>query len=82
VWEGQREEIDLVIVDVVMPGLGGPAMLDRVRASNPGIRFLLSSGYSSWAIGQTDATIAAHAIQKPYDPDELLRRVRQRLDNS
>lgn len=81
VWEERRDEIDLVIVDVVMPGLGGPAMLDRVRSSRPDVRFLLASGYSSWAISQTDPTVALHAIQKPYDPDELLRRVRARLDN-
>lgn len=81
VWESRREEIDLVIVDVVMPTLGGPAMLDRVRASTPGVRFLLASGYSSWAISQNDPQVASYTIQKPYDPDELLRRVRLRLDS-
>lgn len=80
IWEQQMDEIDLLVVDVVMPGLGGPAVLERVRARKPDVLFLLASGYSSWAVSQSDPALATWTVQKPYDPDELLRRVRSRLD--
>ncbi len=79
-WNDMKAEIDLVLLDVVMPELSGPAVLERIRAERPGVRFLLASGYSSWAVSQSDPEIAARAIQKPYDPDELMRRVRAALD--
>ena len=72
--------IDLVLLDVVMPKMGGKAVYDVLRQQHPGLRFLFSSGYSTSAI-HTDFALKAgiDLIQKPYAPDALLRKVREVL---
>ncbi len=75
------EAIDLVITDVVMPGMPGPALAQRLEAAHPGIRVLYMSGYA-------DDTMARHGVSeervsflaKPFAPDALTRRVREVLD--
>jgi two-component system cell cycle sensor histidine kinase/response regulator CckA len=72
--------IDLLLTDVVMPGLSGPDLADRVAMIRPTIRVLYSSGY----IPGTIAGITGHAgsplLPKPYPPLTLLRTVREVLD--
>jgi len=78
---GRNGSIDLVITDVVMPGMPGPELAQRLEASHPGLRVLYMSGYA-------DDTMARHGISeervnflaKPFSPDELARRVREVLD--
>jgi signal transduction histidine kinase len=76
-----REPVDLVLLDVVMPGMTGREALERIRLVRPGARFILSSGYTA----QTDTSDpfdagATTLLEKPYDPDRLLRAVRRALD--
>jgi two-component system, cell cycle sensor histidine kinase and response regulator CckA len=73
---------DLVILDVVMPQLGGPAAVHRIRAVQPKVRFILSSGYGTpeSAAELVSAGIASGLLEKPYDTDALLRTVREVLD--
>ncbi|AHG93263.1 PAS sensor protein (plasmid) [Gemmatirosa kalamazoonensis] len=78
---GRDGAIDLVITDVVMPGMPGPELAQRLEASQSGLRVLYMSGYA-------DDTMARHGINeervsflaKPFTPDELARRVREVLD--
>jgi len=78
-----RDAIDLLLLDVVMPRMGGPALLEEVRQQRPDIPCLFASGYSESALHvnfvlRTGLTL----IQKPYRRDELLRLVRRMLDRS
>ena len=54
VYMEKRNEIDLVILDMIMPGISGGETFDRLREINPAIKVLLSSGYSINGQAQTD----------------------------
>ncbi len=77
------DRVDLVLLDVVMPNLGGKAVYDELRRDFPTLRFLFASGYSENAI-HTGFILdeGIQLIQKPYAPKELLRRIRMILDNT
>jgi signal transduction histidine kinase/ActR/RegA family two-component response regulator len=75
------EEFDLVLMDVVMPGLSCRDAVQHIRNVAPHTRILLSSGYTA---GASVARLVEHTgldiLRKPYDPDQLLRAVRTALD--
>jgi CheY-like chemotaxis protein len=79
-WEREGKHIDLILTDVVMPGLSGRELADRLKELRPGIKELFMSGY-------TDDTIVHHGvrqkdaefIQKPFTPDQLAIKVREML---
>jgi len=77
------EHIDMALLDVVMPKLGGREVMDYIHAKYPRVRFLFSSGYSENAI-HTNFVIkkGLHLITKPYRRPELLRAIREILDES
>ena len=75
------EPIDLLITDVVLPGMSGPELAATLGASRPQMPVLYVSGYAS------DVTafhglpgLAAHVLAKPFGMDSLVRRVRTILD--
>jgi two-component system cell cycle sensor histidine kinase/response regulator CckA len=76
--------IDLIISDVVMPGLGGRDMVEEVAREYPGVRVLLISGYpgSIDTASADDSVKAKEFVQKPVAPTELARKVREILDAS
>jgi CheY-like chemotaxis protein len=80
---GKSSTIDLVILDLVMPGLDGGATFDRIRQIAPALPVLLSSGYS---INGQAAEILERGcngfIQKPFDINELDRKIRSVLESS
>ena len=74
--------IQLVITDVVMPGMSGRDLAERLAPANPNAKVLYMSGYIDNAIvhhGILDPN--THFIQKPFKPQALLRRVREVLDS-
>ena len=71
--------IHLLISDVVMPGLKGPDLADRLRAMRPGIRVLLMSGYAADVVTPTDLKEAV-LLSKPFSTATLLKTVRGILD--
>jgi CheY-like chemotaxis protein len=81
VFEEHADGIDLALLDVMMPKLGGRDVMDRIHAKHPGMRLLFSSGYSEKGI-HTDFVIkeGLRLITKPYQRTELLRAVRKTLD--
>jgi PAS domain S-box-containing protein len=83
VFEKHTAEIDLCLLDVVMPKMGGKAVYDVLRQQHPHLPFLFSSGYSMDAI-HTGFVLkeGIELIQKPYAPEALLRRVRHVLDTA
>ena len=77
-FERNRDRIDLVMLDVVMPKLGGPAVWEKIRKDARGVSVLFTSGYSE---PETQPDVAkGRIITKPYVGDELLRRIRLALD--
>ncbi len=72
--EGSR--IDLMLTDVVMPGMNGLELRDRISAMRPGIRVLFMSGYTSNVIvNHGILKPGVQFIQKPFSVDELSRRI-------
>ena len=76
-----RQQIDLVILDLIMPDIGGGEVFDRLRTIRPDIKVLLASGYS---MGDAAAIISRGCngfIQKPFGMEKLSHAIREVLDN-
>ena len=73
--------LHLVLTDVVMPKVSGPALAQQLKAAAPGLKVLFMSGYTDDAVlrhGLIEAEMAF--IQKPFTPLSLATKVRQVLD--
>jgi DNA-binding NtrC family response regulator len=68
-----------LISDVVMPGMKGPELAERLRAMRPGIRVLLMSGYAADVVTPADLKEAAF-LSKPFSPSLLVTAVQDILD--
>jgi CheY-like chemotaxis protein len=77
------ERIDLVLTDVVMPGMSGREFVSRFLESSPDVRVLYTSGYTKGSIKSVDA-ISDHAdfLEKPFTPKSLVAKVREVLDRT
>jgi two-component system cell cycle sensor histidine kinase/response regulator CckA len=74
--------LPLVITDVIMPGLSGPALAKRLTAARPETRVLYTSGYADDAVvkhGMIGPNCAF--LEKPFTRDDLVRKVRDLLDS-
>jgi two-component system cell cycle sensor histidine kinase/response regulator CckA len=80
VYMEKKQEIDLVLLDMIMPGISGGQTFDRIREINPEIKVLLSSGYSinGEAKGIMDRGCEGF-IQKPFQLEKLSRKIREVL---
>ena len=73
--------LDLFLTDVVMPGMNGLDLADRVSDALPGIPVLFMSGYNeSEALRRRTREDPEVFLPKPFSPDELLERVRARIE--
>ena len=78
--QNAAQPIDLLITDVVMPGLSGPDVADQLRRIHPGMRVLFLSGYSSHpALPDSVTAEPSSFLQKPFTVETLLARVSERL---
>ncbi len=76
-----KPEIQILVTDVVMPGMGGRELAERACAERPNLRVLFVSGYTKDSVlreGIEGAEIAF--LEKPYTPLVLAQRVRETLD--
>jgi len=81
IYAQRMEEIDLVILDMIMPKLSGGETYDRLKEINPGVKVILSSGYS--LNGQASGILERGCdgfIQKPFNGNELSKKIREILD--
>jgi nitrogen-specific signal transduction histidine kinase/ActR/RegA family two-component response regulator len=77
----ERDAIDLIVSDVVMPEMGGREMVELARQYLPSAAVLFVSGYTAGSFPQpSDDPSANMFLQKPFTPQELLAMVRQVLD--
>jgi DNA-binding NtrC family response regulator len=80
-FRNRRDEIQLVISDIVMPNLGGRQMADAIRLESPTMPLLFTSGYSSEAFsGDAERNHGVHFLPKPWKLTDLLTLVRRALD--
>lgn len=81
IYAEHQKGIALVVLDVVMPGLGGKETFLRLRDINPNIKVLLSSGYSiDGEVGEILKEGVGGFVQKPYKYDKLIKKIREMLD--
>jgi CheY-like chemotaxis protein len=77
---GEVDTVDLVIQDMIMPGMGGGEVFDRLREIDPNVKVLLSSGYSF--NGQAREILDRGCqgfIQKPFTMAEMSRKIREMI---
>ena len=82
IYQANKNEINIVILDMIMPDMGGGETYDRLKKINPEIRVLLSSGYS--IDGQASEIMNRGCngfIQKPFNVEQLSRKIRDILSN-
>jgi CheY-like chemotaxis protein len=73
---GEAERIDVLVTDVVMPGMGGPELADVVRRGRPGLPVLYMSGYPAEEVEQRGVAASAVAfLPKPFTPAGLAAQV-------
>jgi PAS domain S-box-containing protein len=72
-------EIDLVLTDIVLPGMNGKALYDRLRAVRPRIKVLFTSGYTSDVISRSGLDQDVAWLPKPFDANSLTAKVREVL---
>jgi two-component system, cell cycle sensor histidine kinase and response regulator CckA len=80
-YRREREKISLVILDLMMPKMGGKECFDKILRLDPRAKVLIASGYSSG--GTTRETLEGVSkgfIRKPYDLNKLLKTVRDALN--
>jgi len=80
-YKKNRDEIDIVLLDMVMPNMGGGEAYDRMKEINPDIKALLSSGFS--IDGEASEILERGCngfIQKPFSMKELSGRIRNILE--
>jgi two-component system cell cycle sensor histidine kinase/response regulator CckA len=76
------ERPSVLVSDVVMPGINGRELADKIRADHPNMPVLLISGYSSdYVMRQQVAEEGRAFLQKPFTPVTLARTLRQLLDS-
>src|SRR6202142_1370676 len=79
---GHQGQIDLLLTDVVMPGMNGRELATQISAQRPEVRVLYMSGYTEKAIGHDGLLEAGiNLLQKPFSLPALKERVRELLDS-
>ncbi|MFH1079976.1 MAG: PAS domain S-box protein [Pseudomonadota bacterium] len=82
IYKANFNKIDLVILDMIMPDMGGGETYLALKSINPGIKAILSSGYSINGEAKTIMDQGVDAfLQKPFNMKDLSRKIRDVLDH-
>jgi two-component system NtrC family sensor kinase len=82
-WQARREDVAIVVSDVVMPRLGGAELVARIRQAGSRVPVLLVSGYAGRELsGAEDFGPGVEVMGKPWTATDLARRVRHMLDGA
>ena len=80
IYNSMKGKIDLVILDVIMPGMGGMETFEAIKAINPDVKVILSSGYSVNHVAKEIMERGCRAfIQKPFNIETISKKVRDVL---
>ena len=81
IYKANQSGIDLVILDMIMPGMNGSETYKQLKAINPDVKVILSTGYSGSDQAQQILDNGCQAIiQKPFRVDDLSQKIREVLD--
>jgi CheY-like chemotaxis protein len=78
VFQNSRDKIDMIIMDMIMPGMSGSETFDHLRKIKPDVKILLSSGYS--VDGQATKILQRGCngfIQKPFNINQLAQKIQK-----
>jgi DNA-binding response OmpR family regulator len=76
----EKETIDLLLADILLPGLSGPEIARELRAQNPNLKVIFASGSHSGNVLDTIEFVEQPIfVPKPYDPKTLLAAIRLSL---
>jgi PAS domain S-box-containing protein len=80
-YERERERIDLVLTDLVMPEVGGRELAEQLKERRPDLKVLFMSGYARATMSQRGFAVDdSEFIQKPFTPEQLAAKIRATLD--
>lgn len=78
----RTERIDLLFTDVVMPGMSGGELAERLREFQPDLLTLFTSGYTEDQVVRRGVTAGeAEFLEKPFTPDQLLQQIQTMLND-
>ena len=81
IYKKNYDKIDMVILDMIMPDMGGGETYDKLKEINPDIKVLLSSGYSIDGLATEILERGCNGfIQKPFNMADLSKKIREILD--
>jgi CheY-like chemotaxis protein len=82
-FQKSKQPVDLLLLDVVSPGLSGPMVADRIAELQPGLRVLFMSGYEDTSVVRRYVVDKGFALlTKPFTADQLVQKVREVLESS
>ncbi len=77
IWAESHDQIELLVTDIVMPGMNGKALAERLSEQKPSLKIVFMSGYLPEEIAEE--TLEGVFFKKPFHPHEFLEKVREVL---
>ena len=75
-YRSRKDQIDVIVLDMIMPEMGGFEAFNQIRELDPTARIILASGYSiSEDVVELLSTGGVEFLQKPFGPEEMLRKI-------
>ncbi|HEY2015212.1 MAG TPA: response regulator [Bryobacteraceae bacterium] len=79
-YKNHQAPIELLITDVVQPGMSGPMLADKLTATQPDLKVLYISGYDNTHVVQKYVVEKGHALlAKPFTKEELRKKIKELL---
>jgi len=79
-YRNEKENVSLVLSDMGLPSMGGWEVLRQLKAINPEVKVILSSGFMDSKVRQDMIQSGARDfIQKPYTPEKVLQQIRDSI---
>ena len=77
----REEAVELLLTDVIMPGMNGRELAERIKEERPGTEVLFMTGHASDVlVHRNEVARGIELLEKPFTASKLLRRVRATLD--